>query len=422
MKLKLQSWYLWDVIEDEDVDFHDDRSALEAICSGVPQEMVPTLATKPSAKEAWEAIRTMRIGDDRVRKSTAQSLRAKYEQISFRDGESVEDFALRLSNLVQRLVILGDPEPEPKVVAKYLRVQATRASGGGRPPSSNQRRGRGHGAPKGQEGGGSSKSSPGGDGKKKLASDECAYCGKTGHWACECRKKKRNDAAHVAQAQEEPMEGALMLGVASLDCTPSITMPPPVSSTPPAADGDLLVQIDGGGSTRWTFADEELTPVALVALATLSTVAPQHLGVAQEIHLHENKLFVQLGEKGDGGCTRWILDTSATNHMMGQRAFFSELDTGVCSTVRFGDGSVVAIEGRGTVLFKCKNGEHRLLSDIYHIPKLTVNIISLGQLDEDDHEVRIKKGILRIWDQRSRLLVMVKRSASRLYFLDIDIA
>ena len=120
MKLKMQSCYLWDVIEDEDVDYHDDRSALEAICSGVPQEMVPTLATKASAKEAWEAIRTMCIGDDRVRKSTAQSLHAEYEQIAFCDGESIEDFALRLFNLVQQLAILGDPEPELKVVAKYL--------------------------------------------------------------------------------------------------------------------------------------------------------------------------------------------------------------------------------------------------------------------------------------------------------------
>jgi len=120
MKLKMQSCYLWDAIEGEDVDFHDDRSALEAICSGVPQEMVPTLATKASAKEAWEAIRTMRIGDDRVRKSTAQSLHAEYEQIAFCDGESIEDFALRLFNLVQQLAILGDPEPELKVVAKYL--------------------------------------------------------------------------------------------------------------------------------------------------------------------------------------------------------------------------------------------------------------------------------------------------------------
>lgn len=68
----------------------------------------------------------MRIEDNRVRKSMAQTLRVEYEQITFRDGESVEDFALRLSNLVQRLSILGDPKPGPKVVAKYLRVARPR--------------------------------------------------------------------------------------------------------------------------------------------------------------------------------------------------------------------------------------------------------------------------------------------------------
>ena len=122
MKLKLQARHLWEAVEDGDVEFHDDRTALEAICSAVPPELVPTLAIKPSAKAAWKAIRTMRVGDERVRKSTAQNLRTEYEQIAFRDGESVEDFALRLSNIVQRLAILGDPEPEAKVVAKYLRV------------------------------------------------------------------------------------------------------------------------------------------------------------------------------------------------------------------------------------------------------------------------------------------------------------
>ncbi|XP_066368007.1 uncharacterized protein [Miscanthus floridulus] len=262
----------------------------------------------------------------------------------------------------QRLAILGDPESEPKVVAKYLRVaqpryrqlvisiktlldinelsieevtgrlkaaddghdpsggagsstaclnnteeelvvrvvsrlqlSGTGASGGGRPPSSNQRRGRGNGAPKSHEGGGDSKSSTGSDRKKKkkLAGDECAYYGKTGHWAHECCKKKRDETAHVAQAHEEPKEGALMLGMASIHCTSSPTVQPPAKTT-------------------------------------------------------------------------------------GQRAFFSELDTGIHGTVRFGDSSMVAIEGHSTILFECKNGEHHLLAGVYYIPKLTANIVNLG--------------------------------------------
>ena len=42
--------------------------------------------------------------------------------------------------------------------------------------------------------------------------------------------------------------------------------------------------------------------------------------------------------------------------MTGERSIFSELDTGVRGTVRFGDGSVVDIQGHGTILFRLKSG------------------------------------------------------------------
>ena len=126
MKLKLQARHLWDVVDTGDGKYHNDRTALEAICSAVPTEMVSTLAVKDSAKDAWEAIKTLRIGDARRRKATAQNLRTEYETIALRDGEPIEDFAHRLNGIMQRLEVLGDPEPEAKVVAKYLRVARPR--------------------------------------------------------------------------------------------------------------------------------------------------------------------------------------------------------------------------------------------------------------------------------------------------------
>ena len=87
----------------DDVEYDNDRSALDAICSAVPEEMVPALAEKDTAKEAWEAIRTFHIGDNRVRKATAQNLHAEYEAIKLKDRELIEDFALRLTGIVQQL-------------------------------------------------------------------------------------------------------------------------------------------------------------------------------------------------------------------------------------------------------------------------------------------------------------------------------
>lgn len=62
--------------------------------------------------------------------------------------------------------------------------------------------------------------------------------------------------------------------------------------------------------------------------------------------------------------------------------------------VSFGDGSNVKIEGKGTVTFMCKNGETRTLDDVYYIPTLRNNIISLGQLAEDGNRIVIKGELL----------------------------
>ena len=143
----------------------------------------------------------------------------------------------------------------------------------------------------------------------------------------------------------------------------------------------------------------------------------------RHIQLEEEKVFIQLDDEGVRETKQWVLDTGATNHMSGSRAAFAELDTDVCGTVRFGDNSVTRIEGCGTVLFVCKNGEHQVLSNVYYIPRLTANIVSVGQLNEAGHEILInKEGVMKVKDPCGRLLAHVPRKANRLFVLNITIA
>ena len=85
--------------------------------------------------------------------------------------------------------------------------------------------------------------------------------------------------------------------------------------------------------------------------------------------------------------------------------------------MRFGNGSKVEIRGCGTIIFRCQNGEHHTLTNIYYIPQLHSSIVSIGQLDERGCEVLIDGGILKIRDreQRQRLLTKVKQSTSNHY-------
>ena len=106
-----------------DADFDEDRRALEALLATVPTEMHSSLVNKRTAKDAWDAIAAARIGSARVRRSTLQKLRQEWENLAFKPGENVDDFALRLNTLMQQLARYGDDDiDEERAVEKFLRV------------------------------------------------------------------------------------------------------------------------------------------------------------------------------------------------------------------------------------------------------------------------------------------------------------
>ncbi|CAN6346150.1 unnamed protein product [Urochloa humidicola] len=124
MKVMLKARGLFAAVTTGPADEQEDQMAMEAILKAVPSELVTPLgsAEDATAKKAWEKIKTLRLGDDRVRKTRAQQLRREYENISFRDGEAVEDFSMRLTRMVNQLAVLGDTVGEEEAIAKLLRV------------------------------------------------------------------------------------------------------------------------------------------------------------------------------------------------------------------------------------------------------------------------------------------------------------
>jgi hypothetical protein len=394
--------------------------ALDALCGTVPPEMVSMIAKKETVKEAWDAIVTMRVGDDRVKKVMAQQLRRKFILATFDDGETVEDYALRLSGMAAHLTTLGEEVKDSEIIVKMLRSlpprfkqitiaiktllnmstmsvanltrrlkeveevfeeastslqqdgklylteeewdarrkkhEAENHSGrGARGDGAGKGRGRGRGHDRGRGGSSSTWSS------SKPTGDECRRCGKMGHWARECRSKPKKEQAHVAQDEEE----------------------------------------------------------ASLMLESTTLIHPEVISSSAEGEIHEEKVFAHLDEEKESDAGTWVLDTGAINHMSGCRAVFMKIDTTVLGTVYFGDDSVARIEGRGTIVFVCKNGESRSFGGVYFIPRLTTNIVSIGQLDEIGYKIDIDTGMMKFWEPCGVLLAKVKWEANCLYILHL---
>jgi hypothetical protein len=102
---------------------------------------------------------------------------------------------------------------------------------------------------------------------------------------------------------------------------------------------------------------KSLAPAMATGGLELSTATPR------SVHLVEEKIFTHFSNEVKE-CNRCVLDSGASNHMTDIRDVFAKLDSNIHSTIKFGDGSVVEIEGVGTVMFVFKNGEHRSITGV----------------------------------------------------------
>ena len=114
MRINLRAQGLWEAMSGMGVPGdRDDMAAMSALLRAVPPEMIPVLAIKETAQEAWEAVRMMRMGVSRIREATAQ--------IAFKEGETLDAFGLWITALVNNVRSLGDIIDKVKVVQKILR-------------------------------------------------------------------------------------------------------------------------------------------------------------------------------------------------------------------------------------------------------------------------------------------------------------
>jgi hypothetical protein len=64
MRVMLQARGLWDAVIVGTMDYTEDRLALDVITKAVPLELMGSIASKPSAKAAWESLVLHNVGVD----------------------------------------------------------------------------------------------------------------------------------------------------------------------------------------------------------------------------------------------------------------------------------------------------------------------------------------------------------------------
>ncbi|GKV16453.1 hypothetical protein SLEP1_g27093 [Rubroshorea leprosula] len=103
------------------------------------------------------------------------------------------------------------------------------------------------------------------------------------------------------------------------------------------------------------------------------------------------------------------------------RSLFQNINEIVKLTVWLGDNEKVQIEGKGTIAIRTKSGIEKLIHDVYYIPNLAHNLLSVGLLVENGYLVEFHDGLCEIKCSKSDMpLAKIPMAKNKMFPLEIS--
>ena len=99
---------------------------------------------------------------------------------------------------------------------------------------------------------------------------------------------------------------------------------------------------------------------------------------------------------------------------------FVDLDESISGNVSFGDNSKTLVKAKGKILIRLKDGRHEFISNVYYVPNMKNNILSLEKLLAKGYDTHMKYSILSIKDERNNLITKVPMSRNMMFLLNIQ--
>jgi hypothetical protein len=98
------------------------------------------------------------------------------------------------------------------------------------------------------------------------------------------------------------------------------------------------------------------------------------------------------------------------------RIGFFDLDETFRQSVKLGDNSRMMAMGKGHVKLHI-NGLTQVITEVYFIPELRNNLLSISQLQEKNLSILIQHGMCNMYHPRKGLIIQTQMSANRMFVI-----
>ncbi|GAU31303.1 hypothetical protein TSUD_315120 [Trifolium subterraneum] len=116
----------------------------------------------------------------------------------------------------------------------------------------------------------------------------------------------------------------------------------------------------------------------------------------------------------------WYVDSRCSNHMTGNKDWLYEFDATFRDSVRLGNDAKMCVMGKSNVKMFI-NGSVHVISNVYYLPGLNTNFLSVGQLQQRNVTIIFKDDICRAYHDEKGLIFSTQMSTNRMYILTTSV-
>nr|KYP50277.1 Retrovirus-related Pol polyprotein from transposon TNT 1-94 [Cajanus cajan] len=323
----------------------------------IDRTILETILQKNTSKEIWDSMKRKYEGNARVKRSILQGLRKEFEILEMKSGESITDYFSRVMSVASKMRTYGEQMQDVIIVEKILRS----------------------------------------------LTEKFNYI-----VFCSIEESKDIDSLSI-----DELQSSLIVHEQKFHKKHEEEQALKVSSE------------DNGGRGRGSYRGrgrQNRATIECFKCHKLEHYKNECPDWDKEAHYaafnEEEELLLMADEDLHGVQTTnaWFLDSGCSNHMCGNRAWFKEVDDTFKQHVKLGNNTRMEVTGKGSVRLNIKGVTH-IITDVFLVPELKNNLLSIGQLQEKGLTVMFQSGTCKLYHPDKGLILETNMTTNRMFIL-----
>ncbi|GAA0159622.1 transmembrane signal receptor [Lithospermum erythrorhizon] len=365
-----------------------DHQVKHYLFQALDREVFEQILDRRSSKIIWESMKKKFGGNQKVKKTTCNALRRDFELLEMKKSESIDQYIARVTQVSNKLRGNGEVMPDSKIVAKIMRTLTERFNYicVSIEESTNM---------------------------EEISVDELQST-LTMHEQKFKRFQKEEDD-QILKVEDKFGSRSRGKGRNTFEIDQAFKVEDRFGSSSRGRDRNAFGRSRGGG--RQPFNKSAIECFKCHKFGHFQYECPLWNKEAHYTTCEEEDdilLMAQADQYGEEKDEVWCLDSGCSNHMCRSEDLFSVLDKTFKHSVKLGNNTKLIVAGKGIVKLRLNNVLYAV-GEVYFVPELKNNLLSVGQLQEKGLTIMFKEGKCSVTHPKRGEILQTNMKTNRMF-------